>query len=154
MKFPFAFFVTAVVSFGIDRFSKRWAERALSDGSTIEIWKDVFRFRLIHNEGVAFSAPVTGWPLKILTVALVAYVAYYYLREEKFRGIPLVDVAYAAFLAGAVGNGFDRVLWGKVTDFADLKYFAVFNAADMMITVSAASIVAFHILHERRRKRT
>lgn len=38
-------------------------------------------------------------PLKILTVGLIAYVSYYYLKEEKHRGTPVVDAAYGAFLA-------------------------------------------------------
>lgn len=41
---------------------------------------------------------------------------------------------------------------GKVTDFIDLKYFANFNVADIMITVSAAAVVAIHFFHERSRK--
>ncbi|MFB0964740.1 MAG: signal peptidase II [Patescibacteria group bacterium] len=39
---------------------------------------------------------------------------------------------------------------GKVTDFIDLKYFANFNVADIIITVSAAFLVAFHFFHERK----
>lgn len=92
-------------------------------------------------------------PLKIITVALVALVGYYYLRHEPLRGRVGVDAAYGAFLAGAVGNGYERLANGKVTDFIDGKYFAIFNVADIIITLSAAILVAIHFSYERNRKR-
>lgn len=130
--------------------TKRLAENAIPPEGT-DVFGNFVRLRHQMNEGIAFSAPITGWPLKILTVALIAYVAYYYLREEKLRGTKMVDLAYAAFLAGAAGNGVDRILMGKVTDFIEVKYFANFNLADIIICVSAATIVVIHFLHERPR---
>ena len=42
---------------------------------------------------------------------------------------------------------------GKVTDFIEVKYFANFNVADIIITLSAAVLVAIHLTYERNRKR-
>lgn len=43
-------------------------------------------------------------------------------------------------LAGALANAIDRVLWGCVIDFIDLKFWPVFNLADIFI-VSGAIIL-------------
>lgn len=88
-----------------------------------------------------------------MTVTLIALVVYYYFKHEPLRGKFAVDVAYGAFLAGAVGNGYERLVHGKVTDFIDGKYFAIFNVADIIITLSAAILVAIHFSYERNRKR-
>ncbi len=144
-----ALLVAALV--GIDRWTKLWAESRLSEGN-IGIFSDVLRLRLVHNEGVAFSFPITGTALKILTVALLAYVAYYFFRVEPRRSETGIASLYAAFFAGGLGNAYDRLFIGKVTDFIDVKYFAVFNFADIMVTCSAAAIVLLHFLHERRKR--
>lgn len=149
---PIVFVSTFSVGLYLDFASKRYAETAFTQ-DPVRVLGDLLVLRYQSNSGIAFSAPVTGLPLKVLTLALIAYVVYYYLREEKYRGKAIIDAAYSAFLAGAVGNGIDRIWMGKVTDFIDLKYFANFNVADIIISISAAVIVAFHIFHERSRTR-
>lgn len=150
LKSPIAFVSTFSVGLFADYVTKRFAETSLPEEG-VDVLGNFVRFRYQANEGIAFSAPLTGWPLKIVTLALIVFVTYYYFKEEKLRGHAAVDIAYAAFLAGAVGNGLDRILMGKVTDFIDVKYFANCNLADIIITVSAASIVAIHFFHERKR---
>lgn len=101
MKSPILFVSTFSIGFFCDFASKRWAESELSE-KRIEILGDFLSLKWQTNSGIAFSAPITGLPLKILTVLLIAFIVSYYFRNEELRGKPAVDVAYAAFLAGAV----------------------------------------------------
>lgn len=61
-----------------------------------------------------------------------------------------ISLAYGALLGGALGNAYDRLFVGRVPDFIDLKYFAIFNGADIMVTISVAYILAFHVLYDRK----
>lgn len=46
--------------------------------------------------------PITGVFLKVLTVGLLAYVAYYFLKVEPHRSDARISAAYAAFFAGGL----------------------------------------------------
>ena len=83
MKNAFFLFSVAALA-GVDRIFKIWAERSLAQGE-IPVFGEFLRLRLAYNEGIAFSLPVTGVVLKIVTVALIAYVGYYYFRVETHR---------------------------------------------------------------------
>ena len=52
-------------------------------------------------------------------------------------------------LGGALGNLFDRVLLGSVVDFIDIKFWPVWNVADMAI-VSGVALLAFQLLFVER----
>jgi signal peptidase II len=52
--------------------------------------------------------------------------------------------------AGAVGNYLDRVIRGYVVDFVHLKYWPVFNVADVYITVGFIFWVGAYLVNRRR----
>ena len=54
--------------------------------------------------------------------------------------------------AGALGNAFDRIIYGYVIDFikAEFVNFAVFNVADIAITVGAALLVLSVCLEDKK----
>jgi signal peptidase II len=60
-------------------------------------------------------------------------------------------VALGALLGGAVGNLIDRLTRspgagrGAVVDFVDVKYFSVFNVADVALTLAAVSIAVLAV---------
>ena len=47
----------------------------------------------------------------------------------------VVDALLGLILGGTIGNGFDRVMYGTVTDFISLHWFPVFNVADSSVSV-------------------
>jgi signal peptidase II len=87
----------------------------------------------IHNSGAAFGlAPALALVFLVaslvVAVALVVYVATH-------RNDFVVDVVLGLILGGTIGNGFDRVMYGTVTDFIALHWFPVFNVADSAVSV-------------------
>lgn len=83
-KSPLVFVSTFSAGLFADIASKAYAKTHFMDGS-MAVFKDWISLRYAENAGIAFSAPVTGIPLKIVTVGLIALVAYYYVKEEELR---------------------------------------------------------------------
>lgn len=122
-----------------DQVAKAWAVRRLADGP-VDVLGDDIGFRLSRNSGGAFSVFQGFTPLLALlavglTVVLVRAVAH--TRD------PLMLVALALVLGGALGNLVDRVvrspgfLRGQVVDWIGVRQFPTFNLADAAITVGA-----------------
>jgi signal peptidase II len=122
----------------LDQLTKTWAVRDLADGP-VELFGDV-AFRLSRNSGGAFSLFQGFTPLLAVLAIVLAVVLIRALRRTQD---PLVLVALALILGGALGNLIDRLarspsfLRGEVVDFVDVGRFPVFNLADSAITVGA-----------------
>ena len=63
--------------------------------------------------------------------------------------------ALSLIIAGGVGNLIDRLSLGYVIDFIDVRiiHFAIFNVADMCITVGAFLVCIAAFAAEKREKR-
>lgn len=98
------------------------------------------------NTGVALSIPLPG----ILLIALwlifvVGFILYIYRQRTRPLHILLPPFL---ILAGAIGNGIDRILYGCVIDYIPFFSFSVFNFADALITIGAILLV-WNLFHER-----
>ena len=76
-------------------------------------------------------------------VAIGVIVALLWRQEKLSR---TSRIALVLILAGAVGNLYDRLLYGYVTDFLDLYvgsyHWPAFNVADSAITIGAVMLLA------------
>lgn len=68
-------------------------------------------------------------------MALIFGIIYYYFKEERKKKNWLVDIAFVLIIAGAVGNGVERIFFDSVTDFIAVQYFSIFNFADGYVTI-------------------
>ena len=68
--------------------------------------------------------------------------------------IALVALVGASAMAGAIGNGIDRALYGYVVDMFELEFmhFAVFNIADIAINVCCILFVLLMLLRKEPEK--
>lgn len=106
-----------------------------------------------YNTGVAFSLPIRGIVLQILTVLLIAGIVYQYIHEEYSKKSKLLDAWYALILAWALSHAYERVFVGHVVDFIAVKYFAILNFADIFISIGAACIVCYYIFYGKLNSR-
>ena len=109
----------------------------------------VLRLTDVHNEGAAFSI-LQGqrWLFVAVTVVFVIAVIFLLSREiitGKFGRWMLVLV-----LAGAIGNGIDRAVYGRVIDMFEVLFvqFPVFNIADIFITVGGILFCVYIFVHK------
>lgn len=123
----------------VDQVTKYWASMSLR-GNNVEIVSTYLMFHLVKNPGIAFGMPVHGVLLLVFTGTLITGLLWYLFRH--FRELSTLERAgYACIISGALGNAYDRFVHGAVVDFVSLKYFAIFNVADIVISVGALLII-------------
>jgi signal peptidase II len=118
--------------------------------------------RIIHTEnpGAAFGVLADGNPwlrsgilIGVSGLVLILVVSALFGRKSSFTGLA-ARFALALILGGAVGNLFDRVVHGTVTDFIEVYHgswsFPAFNVADSAITVGAI-LLLIDLLRPHRR---
>lgn len=119
------------------------AFKIFTNGSgKITIIPYVLSFISVHNDGIAYGW-MSGAGIWLIIAAclltLGALTAWYWfvVRNNEFRKKTFLNVAFAFFIAGAVGNLYDRIAYGHVRDFIRFDFwpsFAIFNFADIFIT--------------------
>lgn len=145
--------IIAVILIAVDRITKNWAAQALASGDIAVIDK-VLYFRYTENTGVAFSMfSDNRWVLVgITSVMLIVALAFFLSGKIKDK---LELFALSLIIAGGVGNLIDRLSLGYVIDFIDVRIinFAIFNVADMCITIGAILVCIAAFVAEKREKR-
>lgn len=141
----------ALVILIADRVSKMWIDKHVSLWDVWPVIPGLVNIIHAENPGMAFSLLSTASPairsfvLIGLAASVLVVVAVMLWRSP----MPVERWALAAVLGGAVGNLWDRILRGTVTDFVDVYYgewhWATFNVADSAITVGAI-VLALHML--------
>ncbi|MDO7905603.1 signal peptidase II [Paenibacillus sp. JX-17] len=110
------FYGITLVILLLDQLSKWWIRTHLQVGGSMEIWKGVLRFTHYENAGIAFSL-LQGYGRWFVPVAVLFVLLILYYRRRGMLGGRLGDAAAAFFVAGALGNALDRLLFNQVTDF-------------------------------------
>ena len=151
--------ITVVV---LDRIAKLAIERNLPLHEGFQVIPGFFRITHVQNRGAAFglfSDSPSEWKVALLILfSVVALVIVSALLWKNSHAMSTTGVGLALILGGAVGNLWDRLTQGHVTDFL-LFYvgqyqWPAFNVADSAIVVGACLLV-FEILfvkppeHER-----
>lgn len=129
----------------LDRFTKLLVIRNIPLEDAVSIIPGLFRLTHLENPGAAFSLfAESSSPLKtvvlvaISVAALVVVAVLLWMRRSDFNA---TTVALSLILGGALGNLWDRLTDGKVTDFLDfyvgVHHWPPFNLADSAIVVGA-----------------
>ncbi len=134
-----AYLVFSAVLLLVDIFSKRWAQRVLAPAGSMPLIEGLIALRYAENTGAAFSAFSGATAiLSVFSLAVCIAVLVYMIRHPELNG--LTKCSLSMVLAGGVGNLIDRMMRGYVVDFFEFLFveFAIFNVADICITVGAA----------------
>jgi signal peptidase II len=121
-----------------DRLLKFLAAKDYFSGSG-EIIGDILKLSFAKNYNIAFSIPFSGLILNIIIAFIILWlVGYFFLLISKDKYIQ--SVFAISVLLGAISNFYDRLKFGYVIDYLDLKYFTVFNLADAMIVLGVLGV--------------
>lgn len=128
----------------LDQLTKYLCDTRLDYNQPLQVFPG-FDLLLVYNTGAAFSflsdaGGAQRWLLAAisLVVSLVISVWLWRLPRQQV----MLGMALALVLGGALGNLYDRVVYGYVIDFISVYFrewrFATFNVADSAISVGAA----------------
>jgi signal peptidase II len=136
----------AIAVLAIDRYSKIWMMQHLFYQEPLQILP-IFNLTLTYNTGAAFSFlhSASGWQNWFLGgLALIVSVVVVVWLARLPRRAYWMAIALCLILGGALGNAWDRYLYGYVVDFLSFHWgawhFAIFNLADSAIFVGAVMI--------------
>jgi len=136
-----------VVFLILDQVTKQWVAHSFSLYESVKI-TSFFNFTYVHNLGAAFSflADQGGWQRWFFTaIAAIASVIFTVWLARTPKEQPMLAIALAFMLSGALGNLIDRVLFGYVIDFLDFhwqgNHWPAFNVADSVIFIGAALMI-------------
>jgi signal peptidase II len=133
----------------LDRFFKGLSLNHYFDQPTY-IFKDIFSLNFIGNYNIAFSLPITGIFLNIIILIIIGGLIFSLLYSTR-RGRDMDAIFLFAVILGAVSNFIDRLKYGYVIDYFDLKYFTVFNLADAMIVGGVTGLLWLIVKENKRR---
>jgi len=135
--------------FAVDRLTKRIIESRVSVFDTHTVIPGFFDIVHARNPGAAFSMfadSTSAWRpfvligLSVAALALVAAILRNATRLDRPTALGL-----SLILGGALGNVFDRITTGAVTDFLDFYigdlHWPAFNVADSAIVIGSCLLL-------------
>ncbi len=134
----------------LDRLLKYFVSQNILLNQSLPVIKNIFHLTLIHNTGAAFGIFKNHNYLFIFISILAILFIYLQSRKEKSTEM-ILKVSLALISSGTIGNLIDRIYFGYVIDFLDLRIWPVFNIADSSITVGAI-LLGYSILRKDKLK--
>jgi signal peptidase II len=128
-----------------DQITKDQARENISEKEVINVLDDNFILTKVENTGAALSLGENLNPtmkilvLQMLPILMLVFMFIYIIREPKVSKLNLI--AFSFIIGGGIGNIYDRILYGSVTDFMYLEYESfhtgIFNMADVSVVVGS-----------------
>ena len=110
---------------------------------TVTVIPGLFNLTYSENRGVAFGLFQDGTVFFAITTSIVI-VAFLILLIKNYKKSKLFSVAAALIIGGGLGNLFERVFFGYVTDYLSLSFFSpICNFADYCITAGTVCLVVY-----------
>lgn len=146
-------FAIAAAVFALDRVTKWLIQTRITSWDELVVIPHFFNIVHTENRGAAFglfsdsTGAVHNFLLIGLSLVVAAFISTLLLRS---RGGPLarnwlLRIGLGLILGGALGNLYDRITTGTVTDFlefyAGAHEFPSFNVADSAITTGAGLLL-------------
>jgi len=142
----------ALLWLAIDVAAKTWALDALAGGE-MEVVPGLMWFNLIRNPGAAFGLLPGGQALFIPLSLLLIGVGVWAPLTLEMRRFGVGHLGLGLLVGGGMGNLYDRIFReGLVVDFIDVRFWPVFNVADIGIVVGTGLVVLFLVLGIFRRE--
>lgn len=140
----------AAALIGADQLVKYWAVHELKPVGT----KDFIHFgdfkildlTYLENDGAIFGS-MSGQRWFLVGFTSLVIIAGVFLLVKLYRRSRLLDVALTLFIAGGIGNLIDRFRFAYVVDMFEVKlfHFAIFNVADICVTVAFVLLLWYGI---------
>ena len=137
IKFLFYTLIFLIFSFLIKYTALFWV------GSKETVSNKIFELTYVRNPGAAFSLFSAHTDVLIILSFIILAVIISYVVKNSNRISNLKLSALSITTAGIIGNLFERIHDGFVTDYVKLNFinFPVFNSFDVLITLGAILLI-------------
>lgn len=143
-----------IANIGCDQVSKKVVRESVTPGSRIEIINKNFLLMNVENDGAFLSLGSDFPPLlkKVLLLGLplimLVGVLFYLFTQTSLPKVAVIGWSFV--IGGGIGNMYDRIKFGSVTDFLFIDLggifrTGVFNLADVSIMVGMGFLILFYI---------
>jgi signal peptidase II len=142
-------YALAATVFALDRITKRIVEARMSVFDTHTVIPGFFDIVHAQNRGAAFSMfadSTSPWrPFLLIGLSLAALVLVAGILRKASTLDKATAIGLSLILGGALGNVFDRIVSGAVTDFLDFYigalHWPAFNVADSAIVIGSGLLL-------------
>ena len=91
----------------------------------------------ICNQGISFGIQLPVFLFYIFWIGIIFFLLFALYKKYYIQN----TIYIILILAGALGNMTDRIVFGCVIDFIDLKIWSVFNLADIFISIGVILLI-------------
>lgn len=141
---------------GCDQVSKHAARENIAYYETINVIGKHLILTKIENSGAFLSTGDSlGGSVKFIFLSLLPLLAlcagiYYLLTHKTLPRLLVLGIAFV--IGGGLGNLYDRLMYGSVTDFLHIDFYlfktGIFNLADVSIMIGMVMLV-IHLYFKR-----
>ena len=123
----------------LDQAAKSWA--AGIHGGVVPLIPGFLRVNLVHNHGLWIGSAMPGsvWPTWLSSAAVLLLVGLAVITP---RSAVRRRWGLSFMLGGALGNTWERIRYGYVTDFLEFPILPIFNLADVMLLLGGLLIIS------------
>ena len=148
------YYLTAALLVIADQLTKWLTRSNLVGKGTVAVIPGVLGLTYVENTGMAFSS-FSGFTPVLAAISFAVSVLLALAIKKRYLPQKFCMWMLTLLLAGAVGNLIDRVYFGYVTDMIQVLFvnFAVFNVADICVTVGAIGLAAYLVLFYKEEKK-
>lgn len=149
--------VVLVSNVGCDQVSKTIARNSLGDHQIVSLVNDHIKLMKVENKGAILSAG-SDLPLflriillNILPLVVLGLAGFYVFTKTNLSRLTTIGTCFV--IGGGLGNIYDRMVYGSVTDFLHIDFVifrtGVFNLADVSIMIGAF-VIMFEVVRHRK----
>ncbi|MEE9363398.1 MAG: signal peptidase II [Cellulophaga sp.] len=145
-----------LVNVGCDQFSKIIVRKHILSHDYIDLFNNNFILTNVENTGAMLGfgkdfAPILKIIfLQVLPVIVLLFILYRILTKKDLN--KWLTIAFAFVIGGGISNLIDRIAYGSVTDFFQIKFgvlkTGIFNMADVSVTTGAILIFILSVRHK------
>lgn len=147
-----------LLNIACDQVSKKMVRDSVEPHSHTQIIGDTFILTNVENKGAFLGMGSDLNPtikiilLLVLPIVVLVLVLRYLLVKQHIDNFSLIGLTF--IVGGGIGNLYDRILYGQVTDFFHIDFggifkTGIFNMADVSVMVGMGFLIVASFIHKK-----
>ena len=146
-------FVSIFAILVVDQSLKSLVRLKLAVGESIPLINNIFHITYVTNTGAAFgffkNSAIIFIIISVVAIVFIAGLILKSIKRAEFMADPIFDSGLILIISGAIANLIDRLRFGYVIDFIDVRIWPVFNIADTSITIGTLLLILSYMGQKR-----